>query len=328
MRLSLLLSSLSVCSAILPSTTSHDEDLSAFSLPRGSSCADLIGWPQVPKPISCDDPQCRGISWATPPFRCRQRGGVMPTRPVFGCPCCPRLIDCDDPRCAGNPLDEVCHSELLSQCICLSPSREGQPANSAGMEPDSAPLIQDRAITRYETNTQQSRCPIKPPIMCLDPQCRGADDWIVSTRCNRDGGGLVVDGVETHLEGCPCCPEFIECNSVSCNGDSTRTCSSELLYGCFCDWPGRGPVLMSSEFAEVHAFDEEAFIFAILNELNESITSIPQSMPTPNPTPTITWVDHFPTLVTNNTATLLSSTNGTSSRNDILLFQFTAINLI
>lgn len=60
------------CAAVNDSNTIV-EDLSQF--PRGpETCPDLIAWPQVPVPISCDDPGCRGISWAVPPYRCRQQG--------------------------------------------------------------------------------------------------------------------------------------------------------------------------------------------------------------------------------------------------------------
>lgn len=58
-------------------------------------------------------------------------------------------------------------------------------------------------------------------------------------RCNRIGGTLVIDGTETTLYGCPCCPEYIGCSSTDCHGDESQACTTAPLLGCFCNWPGR-----------------------------------------------------------------------------------------
>jgi hypothetical protein len=237
-------------------TNASVEDLSQFS--RGPErCPGMIGWPQVPAPISCDDPACRGISWAVPPYRCRQRDGVMFGREVFGCPCCPRLVDCDDPECAGSPSEEICRSELLAGCVCVSSNRSvPNPPTSAPLDA-AAPQVEDVVadLTVYESLnndigavTPGSRnCPRDPPVKCLDPQCRGSDDWKTETsstpRCNQADGKLVIDGTETALHGCPCCPEYIACSSTDCNGGANQACTSVYLHGCFCNWPSRGPVL-------------------------------------------------------------------------------------
>jgi hypothetical protein len=184
-------------------------------------CPGTIAWPQVPAPISCDDPTCRGISWAVPPYRCRQRDGVMFGNEVFGCPCCPRLVDCDDPNCAGNPHNEICQSEPLAKCVCVSSRRRAPaPRTSAQLDAAAAAQVQGEdalaGLTLYESLnndagaiTPTSRnCPRDPPVRCLDPQCRGSDDWKTETpstpRCNRADGKLVIDGTETALHSCPC----------------------------------------------------------------------------------------------------------------------------
>ncbi len=236
------------CAAVNDSNTIV-EDLSQF--PRGpETCPDLIAWPQVPVPISCDDPGCRGISWAVPPYRCRQQGGTMYGIEVFGCPCCPRLIDCEDPRCAGSPSEEICQSELLKNCVCVSSNRRVPAAAAPQVEEDavSVPSIQESFSNEMEAlaMTSDSRtCPRNPPVRCLDHQCRGSDDWKTESdmsstpRCNRADGKLVIDGIETALHGCPCCPEYIACSSTDYNGDANQACTSVPLRGCFCNWPGR-----------------------------------------------------------------------------------------
>jgi hypothetical protein len=249
------------CVATITSTT-NAEGLSQFS--KGPElCPGKIAWPQVPAPISCDDPGCRGISWAVPPYRCRQHDGVMFGREVFGCPCCPRLVDCDNPICAGSPYYEICQSELLAGCVCVSsrrrapapPTRAPFDAAAAAAQVEDAladltvdePLNNDvGVITPSSVN-----CPRDPPVRCLDPQCRGSDDWTTGTsstpRCNRADGKLVIDGTEIALHGCPCCPEYIACSSTDCNGGANQACTSYPLHGCFCDWPGRGPQLTAWE---------------------------------------------------------------------------------
>jgi hypothetical protein len=111
-------------------------------------------------------------------------------------------------------------------------------------------------------------CPRDPPVRCLDPQCRGSDDWKTETssipRCNRADGKLVIDGTETDLPGCPCCPEYIACSSSDCNGGANQACTSVPLHGCFCDWPGRGPQLTSWEPVgngpDIYIYDADAFL--------------------------------------------------------------------
>jgi hypothetical protein len=247
--------------ATQPSSTTTNasaEDFSQFS--RGPErCPGTIAWPQVPAPISCDDPGCRGVSWAVPPYRCRQRDGVMFGSEVFGCPCCPRLVDCDDPECAGNPSDEICRSELLAHCVCVSSNRRvTYPPTSAPLDgAAAAPQVEDALadLTIYDSLNNDMgavapgsrNCPRDTPVKCLDPQCRGSDDWKTETsstpRCNRGDGKLVSDGTEIALHGCPCCPEYIACSSTDCNGGANQACTSVHLHGCFCNWPGRGPVL-------------------------------------------------------------------------------------
>ncbi|RDL36759.1 uncharacterized protein BP5553_06111 [Venustampulla echinocandica] len=260
------------CAAIV--TTGTDaEDLSQFS--RGAPmCPDQIGWPQVPAPLACDDPACGGISWAVPPYRCRQRDGVMFGNEVFGCRCCPRLVDCDDPKCAGSPNEEICRSELLDSCVCVASNRRAAPPTSALLDAATAAEIDDvlAEFTLYESLnndvgaiTPSSRnCPLDPPVRCLDPQCRGSDDWKTETsstpRCNQADGKLVTDGTETALHGCPCCPEYIACSSTDCNGGANQAYTSFPLHGCFCDWPGRGPILTCSDGLDVLINDAEAFL--------------------------------------------------------------------
>lgn len=247
------------CVATTTNTT-NSEDLSQFS--RGPElCPGLIGeWPQWLVPISCDDPECRGMSSALPPYRCRQHGGVMFGREVFGCRCCPRVIDCDDPNCdSGN--SEICQSELLADCLCVSSERRVPvPPTSAPFDIATAGQFED---TLMDLNLDESlnndinlvtpsgsNCPHQPPVKCLDPQCRGLDDWKTETemfttpRCNRVDGKLVTNGLETALHGCPCCPEHINCGSADCNGGAYQACTTAPLYGCFCDWPNPGASLL------------------------------------------------------------------------------------
>jgi hypothetical protein len=265
------------CAAII-TTTTNVEDFSQFS--RGPErCPGLIGWPQVSAPISCDNPGCRGISWAVPPYRCRQHDGIMFGMEVFGRRCCPRLVDCDDPRCAGSSSDEICRSELLADCICVGSNRR------APNPPTSAPLDAGRVedalgdLTIYESLNNDigaiapssRNCPRDPPVRCLDPQCRGSDDWktetLLTPRCNQADGKLLIDGTETALSGCPCCPEYIACSSTDCNGDANQACTSVPLHGCFCDWPGRGSLLIFWQPAwqegdppDVYINDADAFL--------------------------------------------------------------------
>lgn len=250
------------CAAITITTTPTDlEDLSQFSR-EIPACPGLIGWPQVQTPISCNDPACRGLSWAVPPYRCRQPGGVMFAKEVFGCRCCPRLIDCDDPACAGSSSEEICRSELLEKCVCVSSRRRtSAPLTHALLDAATVAQVQGELadLTLYESldnvlaaiTPSSWNCPREPPVRCLDPQCRGADDWKTETsstpRCNQTNGKLVVDGTETALHDCPCCPEYIHCSSTDCNGGANQVCTSVPLHGCFCDWPSRGPTLMAVE---------------------------------------------------------------------------------
>jgi hypothetical protein len=236
-------------------TPTNAEDLTQFA--KGPErCPGLLSWKQALEPLSCDDPACRGISWAVPPYRCRQPDGVMNGHELFGCRCCPRVIDCDDPRCAGNSQSEICHSELLADCICVSSNRRVQtfststPHDAAEVQVEDA--VAGLAISESSNNdvgglSISRNCPRGPPVRCLDPQCRDADDWQTETpstpRCSQANGLLVIDGTETALHGCPCCPEYIECSFTECNGGADRACTSVPLRGCFCDWPGRGPVL-------------------------------------------------------------------------------------
>ncbi|KAF8860189.1 hypothetical protein BDZ45DRAFT_672713 [Acephala macrosclerotiorum] len=255
-------------------TTTNAEDLSQFSRDP-EMCPGKIAWPQVPVPISCDDPACQGISCAVPPYRCRQQDGVMFGIEVFGCRCCPRLVDCDDPKCAGSPYDEICRSELLADCVCVSSNRRA-PLNAAAaaqMEDGVADLdIYESLNNDIGAITPSSRnCPRDPPVRCLDSQCRGSDDWKTETsstpRCNQADGKLVIDGTETALHGCPCCPEYIACSSTDCNGGANQACTSVALHGCFCDWPGRGPHLTALQPAfsmgdepDVYIYDADAFL--------------------------------------------------------------------
>ncbi|KAE8447022.1 hypothetical protein EG329_011156 [Mollisiaceae sp. DMI_Dod_QoI] len=257
------------------------EDLSRLS--RGPEmCPGQIAWPQVPVPISCDDPACRGISWAVPPYRCRKHDGVMFGVEVFGCRCCPRLVDCNDPQCAGSPSDEICRSELLLDCVCVSSNRRAPPLLTSAPVDDAAAAAQvedkladlsiyeslntDNDIEERRVGSSSRNCPRDPPARCLDPQCRGSDDWqaemSMSTipRCNQAEGKLVIDGTETALHGCPCCPEYIACSSTECNGSANQACTSVPLHGCFCDWPGRGPVLTTWDGPDVSIYDADAFL--------------------------------------------------------------------
>jgi len=267
------------CAATITSTA-NAQDLSQFS--RGPElCPGKIAWPQVPSPISCDDPACRGISWAVPPYRCRQHDGVMFGIEVFGCPCCPRLVDCDDPNCAGSPHDEICQSELLADCVCASSRRRASvPPTSAPFDAAAAQVedvLADLTVDEPLNNDigaiipSGGNCPRDPPVRCLDPQCRGSDDWKTETsltpRCNRADGKLVIDGTETALHGCPCCPEYIACSSTDCYGGANQACTSVPLHGCFCDWPGRGPQLTAWQPAfsagdepDVYIYDADAFL--------------------------------------------------------------------
>lgn len=266
------------CAATITSTI-NAEDHSQFS--KGPElCPGKIGWSQVPAPISCDDPACRGISWALPPYRCRQHEGMMFGIEVFGCPCCPRLVSCDNPVCACSRYDEISQSELLAGCVCVSsrrrapdpPTRAPFDAAAEQVEDALADLTVDEPLKNDVGVIIPSctNCPRDPPVRCLDPQCRGSDDWkteISSTpRCNRADGKLVIDGTEITLHGCSCCPEYIACSSTDCNGGANQACNSVRSYGCFCDWRGRGPQLTefsarsAGDHPDVYIYDADAFL--------------------------------------------------------------------
>lgn len=95
------------------------------------------------------------------------------------------------------------------------------------------------------TTLNAQTCPSNPPIRCIDPQCRNLDDWRTqprtTPRCSQMNGKLIIEGIETSLHGCQCCPEYIFCPISDCNGDASQRCTTAHLRGCFCDWPGRGP---------------------------------------------------------------------------------------
>lgn len=179
---------------------------------------------------------CRGISWAVPPYRCRQRDGVWWGMDIFGCRCCPRMIGCDEPRCDGSPNDVTSRSELLANCVCVSRERRA-PAHSASERlHGAAAIVQVEDTLSADLTLQESlnneegaippiinerNCPRNPPVRCLDSQCRVSDDWktepLSTPRCSQLGGMLVIDGLDTVLYGCPCCPEFIYCSSADFN---------------------------------------------------------------------------------------------------------------
>jgi hypothetical protein len=111
------------CAATITSTT-NAEDLSQFSKEGPELCPGQIGWPQVPAPISCDDPACRGMSWAVPPFRCRQHDGVMFGKELLGCPCCPRLVDCDNQSVPATPTTRFVSRNFLPSVFVSYPGEE------------------------------------------------------------------------------------------------------------------------------------------------------------------------------------------------------------
>lgn len=239
------------------------EDISDLPLPE--NCPQFIGWPLVPMPVSCDDPYCHGISSGPSPYRCRQPGGIVHGVSVFGCPCCPRLIDCEDPRCDGLASEEVCQTDLLKLCVCVSANRRVQANSNPQVEEDILGddwvVLEDQSLNNQMEALDIATCPSKPPVRCIDRQCRGQDDWkaesdmSLTPRCNRAEGTLYIEGTRTPLHGCPCCPEYIACSSTDCNGNANQACTSTPLHGCFCDWPGRIMIQYVQEQWQPHTDD-------------------------------------------------------------------------
>ncbi|MAD82228.1 MAG: hypothetical protein CL912_04635 [Deltaproteobacteria bacterium] len=137
----------------------------------------LFPGPQVPAPISCDYSACRGMSWGTLPYRCRQSDGIMSGKFILGCPCCPRIIACEDPSCEGTPEKEICESELLAGCVCVasrrrvsaSPTRPPDGDVSVEQVEDEMSELSIHEVT--ESNTQglisnPQICPSQPPVKC------------------------------------------------------------------------------------------------------------------------------------------------------------------
>jgi hypothetical protein len=279
---------------IPPNRVDTPEDLTLFNKPQEAYPGLFFG-STILILLPCEDPECRRLDSSAPRYRCRNRGGTYhntgnPPRDylLFGCHCCPRLVWCDDLECVGSS-DDRCISELLAMCLCWRRGPEANEIARVGVAPAAAAVaetaesenttIRGLEFRLYETSshsdsyehntrpdvieaasTPASGCPDNPPVKCYDPQCRGADDWQTLARCNHPGGMLFIENTPVSLIGCPCCPDFIECDSSDCSGDPVlRTCLVEKVKGCLCNWPKGGAFLFSntptSEQFLVNTFD-------------------------------------------------------------------------